>query len=271
MDDRIAQAQADLDRRRGELVRRQVPMKGRRGGPLVPSAESLEDVLRSAAERGVTPWVSDEEVARYEAGRERQRRAERIRDSGIAEHLTEEMLDAVARDALDATEALEWTRRWVAYQRGEERKRGPRPILTLIGERGRGKTIAAAWLLASEGGRYVHAEELCRLHAARFGPEREECARILRTGVLVVDELGTEEDRARAAAMLYDVVDRRQGRKLTLLLGNMTVRRPTKDGEPDLSAPAPLVERYDARTLDRMRQIAGVVELEGASLRRGAL
>lgn len=200
------------------------------------------------------PVASDADLAAYERERELDRRRDRLDASGILEHLPSTVAARVARATLDPTQALDVARRWRVYQAGD-RASGSKPLLALLGPMGCGKTVAAADLLAAEGGRYVQAEDLCRLHSARFGAERAEYLRTVRLGVLVVDEVGTEEDADRSRAMLHELVDRRLGR-MTLVLGNVT--RPA------------LASRLDPRTLDRMRECAVVRELAGASMRQGA-
>lgn len=246
-DDRIAEAQSRLNAARthrpGSSPRRSAP-------------QSLQDALRRVETGQVVPWASDEEIGRYEAARARRERADRIEQLGLGQLLADDALTALADDALASTEALDRVRRWVAYQAGP-RARGSRPIVLLLGPPGIGKTVAAAWLLLSEGGRYVHASELAVLHGARWGAERARYEQLLAARVLVVDELGTEGDR-HALAAIHDVVDRRQSApRLTLLLGNL--RR------------SELRQRYDARTIDRLRAVATVIELEGESMRRGQL
>jgi DNA replication protein DnaC len=194
--------------------------------------------------------VSDDEVLAYERERERDRRMERMRDANVLDVLPPAMVALVATDRLEPSTALDIVRRWTAYQA----TRGDKCVLALLGDMGRGKTVAAAWLLAAEGGLYVEAEELSRLHAAKWGDERVRYERLTRAGVLVVDELGTEDD-ARGA--MRDVINRRQGRRLTLLLGNLS--------KPDLKA------RLDPRTWDRLRTCAVVTEVQGESMRRGSL
>lgn len=203
-------------------------------------------------------WVSDEEVSAYERTRERERRAERMRDGGVIDVLTPELIGRVALDALEQTEALDMVRRWVAYQRGPSETRalhGEKPVFALVGNMGRGKTVAAAWLIANEGGRYISSERLSRLQAARFGDEQGLCRRTLSTGVLAIDEIGFEENHGHATAALFDAVNERQGRRLTLLLGNLS--------KADLAA------RLGRRTVDRMRTCGNVFELAGDSMRSG--
>lgn len=200
---------------------------------------------------GDFPVATEDDLAAYERERECDRRRERLDASGVSECLTSDALALVVADRLRPTRAVEAARRWLAYQ-ASVRKAGSRPVLALFGGIGCGKTVAAASVLAAEGGRYVQAEDLCRLHAARFGSEAAEFRRLMRLGVLVVDELGTEESAERAAATLHEVVDRRQSKR-TLLLGNLTK--------------ASFAERLDARTVDRLRVGGVVIDVSGGSLR----
>jgi DNA replication protein DnaC len=246
-------AQARIDEARGGRPQEPRPDLARR------APQSLEDALRRVLSGEVRPWASDEEVARYEAARARRERRARAEALGLDRMLADDALAAVVADTLEATEALDVVRRWVAYQAGL-RARGACPILALLGGPGVGKTVAAAWLLLSEGGRYVTAGELARLSRADWGDERAAHDRLLASRVLVVDELGTEGERAAAAATqaIHEVVDQRQSSsRLTLLIGNI--------------GRAELRQRYDARTIDRLRAVAKIVELSGESMRRGSL
>jgi hypothetical protein len=211
--------------------------------------DDLQRLVGSLAERALA-GVGEAELAAYDSQRERERRLERLRDAGVLDVLPPAMVAALAHDRVSGTPALGYVRRWAAYQRTD----GAKPVLALVGTMGLGKTVAGAWLLASEGGLYVEADELVRLHSAQWGPERKRYERLVRTGALVIDELHTEVD-SRAA--MRDVVNRRQGRRLTLVLGNLNRR--------DLEA------RLDPRTWDRMRACSVVIELHGESLRRGTL
>lgn len=215
--------------------------------------QSMSGALLDLASRLDAMVVSDEQIERYEAERERDRRRERLTASGIDEHLPPEIVDAVVADELDRTHAVDLVRRWVAYQAGP-RTQGSKPVFGLLGNMGRGKTVAAAWLIAAEGGRYMLAEDFCRLQSARFGDERAEYLRLLRLRTLVVDEVGTEESAERGQAMLHDIADRRLARR-TLLLGNVTKSE--------------LRERLDARTTDRLRSCGVFHELAGESMRSG--
>lgn len=215
--------------------------------------ESVTEAIELAM--AATEWVSDAEVERYEAHRKRESKLDLLRASSIADVLTPEMLEALVDDKLDTTKALWATRRWVTYQRGTIRPRGPRPILGLMGAMGSGKTVAAGWLVLHEGARYIEAAEVCRIAAARWGDDLEAWRRLQRQRVLVIDEVGTEPDAEAAAAAYRELLNKRQGDRLTLLLGNMDKKT--------------LRARLDPRTVDRLRERALVIELDGESLRRG--
>lgn len=242
--DELREAQARID-----SARRHRPAERRDSPP------SLEDALRRVLSGEVTPWASDEQIARYEATQARRQREEMLRATRLDGVLTGRMREAALDGKLGTqgftSPALDRVRRWVVRQAADPMVR---PIFVLFGDPGLGKTVAAAWLLMSEGGRYIEAEELRRLHAAQWGEEREEYRRVIGKRVLVVDELGTEE---RSVAVIHDVVNKRQSGRLTLMIGNLSWET--------------FRQRYDVRTVDRLREVAAMAELTGESLRRGAL
>lgn len=98
------------------------------------------------------------------------------------------------------------------------------PALCIVGERGHGKTVAAAWLIADTDGRYCKADDLVRLSRAQFGEERERWESLVGARWLVVDEIGAEAgELARVRTMLEALIDQRQSpTRRTLLLGNIT-------------------------------------------------
>jgi DNA replication protein DnaC len=255
-EDDVRRAQERIDGARGYRSQDPRPTVQTSKGP-----QSLEDALGRFMAKLDDICVTPEQDAAYRASQAHRVREEQLRASGFEDVLRAEMWEAAAEGLLGAdshtSEALEVVRRWAVYQSGE-RARGSRPVLCLVGERGRGKTVAAAWLALAEGGRYVEAEELCRLYATKWGPDRERYQDLVGKRVLIVDEIGTEADPRTSVAAIHDVVNRRQGaRKMTLLMGNMSKRQ--------------LVERYDARTIDRLREVGAVIEVQGESMRRGAL
>jgi DNA replication protein DnaC len=132
----------------------------------------------------------------------------------------------------------------------------------LLGGVGSGKTVAAAWAVASYarrsmGAKYDKMRDVANLYRAGFGDDLKAFERMLRVPLLVIDELTTERDADLGKAALHEVVDERASRDLrTLLLANRT-----KDEIRD---------RYDARTIDRLRECAAVVTLADKSMRKGA-
>lgn len=215
---------------------------------------TIEDALASVLKRGMQSLASEDEIRAWEGELAVRNRRERLAASGIDERLDADGAEAIVHDRALDTRALQLVRAWVASSR---------PALVLLGDRGQGKTVAAAWALARCAGRYVRASDLCEMREAGWR-QRDAYQRHLRTELLVVDELGTEADLTAAARMLQDVVDARQRRpRLTLLLGNQMSREE-------------LAERYDPRTLDRLgtsgdeHGIALFRLLRGRSLRAGA-
>jgi DNA replication protein DnaC len=213
-------------------------------------ATNIGGELERILERGLELIVDDTKLARFHAEQAQNDRRERLEASGISERLDGRGAQAIVDDAPQATRALELVQAWLI---------SPRPMLVLLGEPGQGKTVAAAWGLARIQGRYVRAQDLCDMRAN--WRERNTYRYHLRTGMLVLDELGTERDESAARDTLQDVVDARQRLpRRTLILGNLTK--------------AQLVERYDKRTLSRLgveRDDDGLAllrSLKGADLRK---
>lgn len=133
------------------------------------------------------------------------------------------------------------------------------PALCIVGERGHGKTVGAAWLIADTDGRYAKAEDLVRLSRAQFGEERERWESLVSARWLVVDEIGAEtSDLARVRAMLESLIDQRQSPiRRTLLLGNISR--------------AEFRERLSDRAESRWSEVGYTIELKaGRDMRRRA-
>lgn len=200
--------------------------------------------------------ASDYEIRRYDQERHEQlakarraRRAEILEREGVplspAGRLT------VVHEIQPHPEACATILRWTATPSAP-------PFLAVVGERGLGKTVAAAWWVASVDGRYVKARELARLYRAQWGDDHERWRGYLRARYLVVDEVGTEDERDRdtVRAMLEELIDERQSRR-TLLLGNITAKQ--------------FGERLTARAADRWSECGYTMELRaGRSMRRRA-
>jgi len=207
-------------------------------------ALTLEDVLA----RAEASLASDVEIAEWEREQASRTRHELLTLSGIGDALSQVGADAIVRDRPSETHCLRLVRSWLASRR---------PVLALFGGVGVGKTVAAAWALARTPGRYVRAHDLTRMRRGDFGQPDPDYWRHVRGELLVIDELGTEENAEHAGATLWDALDRRlRLPRRTLLLGNLD--RQT------------LETRYDGRTLSRLREVAVLRAVRGADMRGAA-
>lgn len=217
-------------------------------GDVTSMGAAMDRVLRRAQDSVCTP----EELAAWEAGNEVEERRDRLDRSGITERLTAQGITALVTDQAKPTRALQFVQAWTLASR---------PMLVLLGDVGVGKTFGAAWVLTRKRGRYARAQELVEMLHGN-AQQRELFWAHARTEVLVIDELGLERDEAEARITLHEIVDARQRLpRRTLLLGNLDAGQ--------------VVQRYDARTLDRMgirSDDAGIAlfrSLRGESIRGG--
>lgn len=142
---------------------------------------------------------------------------------------------------LDEHEPLQAVRRWHAAP--------GRPLLVLVGARGIGKSLAAAWAVAQgprRGGRalWVQATELAAMEFYGEAGQRLEAVR--RCGLLVVDEVGAGEvGRPESwGPRIESVLCSRHDRDLdTLVTSNMSKEE--------------FVRSHDERVLDRLRPGSG--------------
>jgi len=182
-------------------------------------------------------------------------RAQRLHRSGGRGAILPEDFDAICSDALTLnTHALQHVRGWHAARAQGDYKW--RTVLALVGDKGRGKTVAALWLLAQIGGTYATAADLCRWFHSGLPTERSKYDDAIAQRVLIVDDLGTEEKQHNPMGMLFGLVNARAGIRegWTVLTANLT--------EPEFNA------RYDERTRDRIRHMGALVMVEGEDLRR---
>lgn len=240
-----------------EELRVNALVRAMRSGGIPRTAEGDVDYAAMGA-----PPVTPEEEAEIERQRaEDEERQERERRSAGRRQvlqalrgvpLRDEIKMAIVDGSIGATKAIDATRRWQS---------GSKPILLLLGGVGCGKTVAGAYAMARalEAGRdaaYAKMRDVAHLYRAGFGDDAKAFEGLLRVSLLVVDELTTERDPELGRAALNEVVDERGSRgRPTMLLANRTK--------------AEIRERYDARTIDRLREGAVVVELADKSLRRG--
>ena len=225
-----------------------------------PIAEVLAAIATSApmrdpaaAEREQRAIAArDERIAKRDAAAARAASLAAITSIPVRRDLLEPILDG----AVSATPAITAVREWYDAR--------SKPVLVLIGGVGSGKTVAAACLVvhARASSRhlvtaYAKMRDVANLYRAGFGADAAAFERLIVAGLLVIDELTTERDIDLGRAALHEVIDERgaHGRP-TLLLANRT-----KDE---------IRSRYDARTIDRLRENAAVVELAATSMRKGA-
>lgn len=199
-------------------------------------ARELSDKLKAA---GLTRLVSPAERAHRE---------ERLRIAGVP--IEEHIQPHVIADDLESTPALEIVQPVIAM-----RSHGYRLSMTvgLLGEPGRGKTVAMAAVIAALGGRYVKLERACQLMKRGRQKDEHEWEAMLGAAVLCVDELGVERDPVDGVMTLHEIIDERQGGKITVLGSNLDERK--------------LRSRYDGRTIDRLRSQWRCAELTGPSYR----
>jgi DNA replication protein DnaC len=162
--------------------------------------------------------------------------------------ITDGDMRAIVFDQLGETEPLAAVRAWLLTDV---------PVLVLGGTVGRGKTVAACWAVVTKGGRYMRSRAFERLFAHRYGEEEQaEQERVMRAGLVVVDDIGGREDSAEGLqSYLLDLVDeRRHARTRTILITN----QPRKKFE----------ELYpDPRLHSRLRQSATWAVTRGDDLR----
>lgn len=211
----------------------------------VLTPEQIEAEERKRAE-------AEEQRAKAEHARRRRDAVESLGDLPIAREMLEPIVDGSVGDSA----AISAVRSWYESK--------GKPVLMLLGGVGSGKTVAAGWLLAritmterSASARYVKMRDVANLYRAGFGDDAKAFADVIKCGLLVIDELTTERDADLGRAALHEVIDERGTRRRpTLLLANRT-----KDE---------IRERYDARTIDRLRECAVVVTVGAKSMRKGA-
>lgn len=216
---------------------------------------------REAERRAADPAGYEAERVRYEAERREseeqdamRRRTERLDRSGILAEVPDELRMLLITDRLPETEPVRVVREWLASS-------SRRPVLVLGGTTGVGKTIAAGVGLAAESGMFKSADEIVAITAAMFGPEAEERERCLRSRMLVIDDVGTEQDVARMTAALVLFLSKRASAMWTPTILTM-----------NMSAQA-FRKRYDSeRLMSRFSKAAQWASLkETSDLRRKPL
>lgn len=180
------------------------------------------------------------------------RREANLADADVMGALMREDARALVKDELQPTPALEAVKRW--FNTRSTGLRGAGAVMVLLGGCGRGKTVAAAWLLARLGaGRYIVTEQACRMSQAARADAWE---KLLATSVVVLDDAGVESDIARAEMAMYEFVNKRLDleRGWSVITSNLTWRDFT--------------ERFGQRTARRLEHGGQIKTIEGPDLRR---
>lgn len=163
------------------------------------------------------------------------------------------------RDELTATKMLASVQAWMG-------RNDVAPVLILSGGPGVGKTVAAAWALASMASSahaddFVKASTIARWFSAQFGEMVEWAEAAKRRPLLIVDDVGAEADPIQMSAALLELIDARQHsalRNRTILTTNLS--------------PKAFANRYpDPRLASRMAPQFGAVRwcvASGPDLRR---
>jgi DNA replication protein DnaC len=217
-------------------------------------SDEMRDVVSAIMRAAEVAQVSDAELAAYEARVARDQRRDRLRSTRVRSVLSADALRHVIDDTATSTPALRLVQHWLASA-AQAHATGSAPkvrVLVLLGERGVGKTVAAAWALARQGGAYATSPELLASYATPYAPDRAPYLRARGAGLLVLDELPTTPT-AEARAMLHDLIDHRQRGQLTLVIGN--------------GSPSEWDALLDPRTRDRLGPMAFVRVLRGDSMR----
>jgi len=209
--------------------------------------------LRQADEdrRRADPEGYEAELAAYEVMRAQEAaqeawlaRAARLERSGADAELPDDVRTRVVNGDLDEWHSVQATRSWLSSRDGKS-------CLVLAGTTGVGKTVAAADALAAEGGLLVSANEFVIAFAAMFGHEAEARERMLKTRLLVVDDIGTEDDHGRMTSALVALLSKRASAQWspTIMTTNMSVNE--------------FAKRYDSdRLKSRCAQLMNWVQLK---------
>jgi DNA replication protein DnaC len=209
---------------------------------------------------GTLPMASKAEVE----GRER-REVRATRLAAMRDAITEADFAAiVAEDERDKTHALRWARGWLRTLTGEVRPKDGvrRNFLVLIGEKGRGKTVAAGWVLAELGGLYVSMPDLLEVADPKNWQGRDAWERYRVARTLIVDDVGTEDEKAYppevVAGVIWRLVNARQGgRHYTVFTTNL--------------AEAQFLALCGERGGDRIQHQGVIATVKGQDLRRKAV
>lgn len=151
---------------------------------------------------------------------------------------------AIANGTLKPNPWLARVDRWLA---------GSTSIMILIGSIGSGKSVAACWAMAERGGNFVSAHDLARI-STDF--KRDLWQTLVSAHVLVVDDLGDEQDPAKLSPALKILISQRSSHNgRTIITSNLT--------REDLKLRYP-----DEKLWSRVAQSSAFCSMNGPDLRR---
>lgn len=224
---------------------------------MIPISKQISAIIESLQSRASDPsWDEYHNMAKKsleieETHKRRQSRIERLHEirhniSADAKSILHDW--ALDKTALVPTKAMTAVSGWLAGDR--------KPVLVLAGGVGAGKTVAASWAFLKRGGVWCPARDL----AARYRPfqsDREDGIRRfnIRSHFLVLDDLGTEQDRdKRIFEAVEAIADMRDDKDMKTLI---TTNLPKQQ----------LREIYGDRFTDRLNACAMYVSVGSESLR----
>lgn len=186
--------------------------KRKRGGPPTRVDFSALQPPRQFVDDAEWQRVQARDAA-IEAAYARQRNLERQPELRV----TDDVRRAIIRGkGLQDTKAVRIVQKWYRSTRAK-------PTLITHGNAGCGKSSAAAWLVAESGGVWFRAERARRAYVSSFGAELERLTDAIGASLLVLEDIGTEDDAVTGGALLCEVLEQRKAaRHRTLITTNLT-------------------------------------------------
>ena len=176
----------------------------------------------------------------------RQRREAHLQQSRAC--VTDAMREAIVDGSLSPTEAVQAVARWL--------ERRPTPWLILSGKPDSGKSGAAAAALGDHGGRWFSSNEVVHAFAGMFGEALTAQQQAKDASLLVIDELGGEDEPARMVSALLQLLNARNSASRTPVIATTNL---TFDA---------LAKRYaNERVRSRFNELVSWVPISPASLR----
>lgn len=168
-----------------------------------------------------------------------------------------------ARHRARLRDGVEWNQEYAATA-WETVTRGG--LLALVGTRGSGKTqlsvgLARAWVMGGRGTAwYTRADDMFDAMRREFdddGKQGKALAKLVRTGLLVIDELADRVDSAFETRELNRLIDKRYANQIpTVLIANLT--------------PADFTKSIGASATSRMQEGGRILVMDGESYRAKA-